>query len=61
MNTSISAFKYNFRASGSKVQRPIRYAIAIPSHRVVLSGSTLWGYRWGAERKRALLAEESEQ
>jgi AraC family transcriptional regulator, regulatory protein of adaptative response / methylated-DNA-[protein]-cysteine methyltransferase len=33
-------------------------AVAIPCHRVVCSNGELSGYRWGIERKRALLARE---
>jgi AraC family transcriptional regulator of adaptative response/methylated-DNA-[protein]-cysteine methyltransferase len=34
-------------------------AIAIPCHRVVRSDDTLSGYRWGLDRKRALLSKEA--
>ena len=34
-------------------------ALAIPCHRVVREGGALAGYRWGIERKKAILERES--
>jgi AraC family transcriptional regulator, regulatory protein of adaptative response / methylated-DNA-[protein]-cysteine methyltransferase len=36
-----------------------RIAVAIPCHRVVKQSGELGGYRWGVERKRALLNRET--
>ncbi|MGB3967809.1 MAG: methylated-DNA--[protein]-cysteine S-methyltransferase, partial [Planctomycetota bacterium] len=34
-------------------------AVVVPCHRVVRRDGALAGYRWGLERKRALLAREN--
>lgn len=36
-----------------------RLAVLVPCHRVVRADGSLAGYRWGAARKRALLAREA--
>ncbi|HXN10924.1 MAG TPA: bifunctional DNA-binding transcriptional regulator/O6-methylguanine-DNA methyltransferase Ada [Steroidobacteraceae bacterium] len=43
--------------AGAVAANPV--AILVPCHRVVRSDGTVGGYRWGLERKRALLAAEA--
>jgi AraC family transcriptional regulator of adaptative response/methylated-DNA-[protein]-cysteine methyltransferase len=48
------------RAVGSACgKNPV--AVAVPCHRVIASDGKLGGYRWGLERKQALLARERER
>jgi AraC family transcriptional regulator of adaptative response/methylated-DNA-[protein]-cysteine methyltransferase len=42
--------------AGACAANPV--AVAVPCHRVVRNDGGLSGYRWGVERKRALLARE---
>lgn len=44
--------------AGACATNPV--AIVVPCHRVVAAGGELAGYRWGVERKRALLEAEAE-
>ena len=44
--------------AGACAANPV--AVAIPCHRVVRQDGALSGYRWGVERKRELLARESQ-
>jgi AraC family transcriptional regulator of adaptative response/methylated-DNA-[protein]-cysteine methyltransferase len=38
-----------------------RVALLVPCHRVVATGGGVGGYRWGAQRKRALLERERDE
>ncbi|HMV19323.1 MAG TPA: bifunctional DNA-binding transcriptional regulator/O6-methylguanine-DNA methyltransferase Ada [Rhodocyclaceae bacterium] len=45
--------------AGACAANPV--ALAVPCHRVVRSDGSLSGYRWGVERKAALLTREAER
>jgi O-6-methylguanine DNA methyltransferase len=65
-------YKITYAALASRIGKPgaIRavasacaanaIALAIPCHRVVRSDGALAGYRWGIERKRAMIEKEAE-
>lgn len=53
----IGASKSVRAVGGAIAANPL--AIAIPCHRVVRSDGALSGYRWGVERKRALIEREA--
>ncbi|MFS2020562.1 methylated-DNA--[protein]-cysteine S-methyltransferase, partial [Massilia sp. CT11-108] len=46
------------RLSSACAANPV--AVAIPCHRVVRNDGSISGYRWGVERKQALLKREAE-
>ena len=55
---AIGAPKAVRAVAGACAANPL--AVAVPCHRVVRSDGGLSGYRWGIERKRALLKREAE-
>jgi AraC family transcriptional regulator of adaptative response/methylated-DNA-[protein]-cysteine methyltransferase len=52
----IGAPKATRAVAGACAANPV--AVVIPCHRVLRSDGALSGYRWGVDRKRALLARE---
>lgn len=55
--SSVGAPGASRAVAGACAANPL--AVAIPCHRVVRTDGTLSGYRWGVERKRALIAREA--
>jgi AraC family transcriptional regulator of adaptative response/methylated-DNA-[protein]-cysteine methyltransferase len=51
----LTAHRAVARACGSN-----KVALAIPCHRVIREDGSLGGYRWGIDRKKSILAKESE-
>jgi AraC family transcriptional regulator of adaptative response/methylated-DNA-[protein]-cysteine methyltransferase len=63
--TTVSYAELALRTGASRSARAVAgacaanpLAVAIPCHRVVRTDGSLSGYRWGVERKRALLERE---
>lgn len=64
--TTVSYTELARRVGDAKLARAVAsacaanaLALAVPCHRVVRSDGTLSGYRWGVERKRALIDKEA--